>query len=183
MTSHPRPILCRIWYRRSTPPCERFSSGRPKDSTRQFLLARRVRCLHSIRIFGTRMPIWPKFEVENVRFSFRQRISDFLYGGQVDPEQPDFERFPLFDCATAYECVIEPGDTLLIPAKWWHHVRGLEKSITMSHNFFNDSNFTQHMIHILRNLPVLAEGIDGSPNWREELRIKWRLSDFTVTDA
>ena len=114
---------------------------------------------------------------------FSPEDSDFLYGGQVDPEQPNFERFPLFDCATAYECVIEPGDTLLMPAKWWHHVRGLEKSITMSHNFFNDSNFTQHMIHILRNLPVLAEGINRSPNWREELRIKWRSSDFTVTDA
>ena len=129
------------------------------------------------------MPIWPKFEVENVRSSFRPTISGFLHGGQVDPEPPDFDRFPLFDCATAYECVIEPGDTLLIPANWLHHVRGLEKSITVSHNFFNDSNFTQHMVHLLRNLPTLAEGIDRSPNWREELRIDGRPSDFTVTDA
>ncbi len=109
--------------------------------------------------------------------------SDFMYGGQVDPEQPDFERFPLFDCATAYECIIEPGDTLLIPANWPHQVRGLEKSITVSHNFFNESNFSQHMTDVLRNLPVLAEGIDRSPNWRERLHIKWRLSDFTVADA
>jgi Cupin-like domain len=114
---------------------------------------------------------------------FSPKDSDFLYGGRVDPEQPDFERFPLFDCATAYECIIEPGDTLLIPANWLHHVRGLEKSITLSHNFFNDSNFSQYIIHMLRNLPLMAVGIDGSPIWREELRIKWRLSDFTVTDA
>jgi hypothetical protein len=114
---------------------------------------------------------------------FSPKDADFLYRGQVDPEQPDFERFPLFDYATAYECVIEPGDTLLIPANWLHHVRGLEKSITLSHNFFNDSNFAQYMNHILRNLPILAEGIDGSPKWREELRIKWRLSDFTATNA
>jgi Cupin-like domain len=105
---------------------------------------------------------------------------DFLYGGQVNPEQPDFERFPLFDRATAYECVIEPGDTLLIPANWLHHVRGLEKSITVSRNFFNDSNFTKHMMHILRELPTLVDGINRSPNWREELRIKWRLSDFAA---
>jgi hypothetical protein len=110
---------------------------------------------------------------------FSPKDSDFLYGGQVDPEQPDFGRFPLFDYATAYECVIEPGDTLLIPANWFHHVRGLEKSITVSRNFFNDSNFTQHLVHMLRNLPALAEGIDGSPNWRDELRIRWRPSDFT----
>jgi hypothetical protein len=112
---------------------------------------------------------------------FSPEDSVFLYGGQVDPEQPDFERFPLFDCATAYECIIEPGDTLLIPANWLHHVRGLEKSITVSRNFFNDSNFTKHIVHILRDLPILVEGINRSPNWREELRIKWRVSDFTDT--
>jgi hypothetical protein len=114
---------------------------------------------------------------------FSPEDSDFLYGGQVDPEQPDFERFPLFDSATAYECIIEPGDTLLIPANWLHHVKGLEKSITVSHNFFNDSNFTQYMIQMLRHLPVLAKGIDSSPNWREELRIKWCLSDFLSGDT
>jgi hypothetical protein len=112
---------------------------------------------------------------------FSPKDSDFLYDGKVDPEQPDFERFPLFDYATAYDCIIEPGDTLLIPANWLHHVRGLEKSITVSRNFFNDSNLTQHIIHMLRNLPALAEGIDRSPNWRDELRIKWRLSDFSLT--
>jgi hypothetical protein len=114
---------------------------------------------------------------------FSPEDSDFLYRGQVDPEQPDFERFPLFDCATAYECVIEPGDTLLIPANWLHHVRGLEKSITVSHNFFNETNFSQYMARMLQNLPVLVECIDRSSIWREELRIKWRLSDLTVTDA
>jgi hypothetical protein len=113
---------------------------------------------------------------------FSPKDSDFLYGGQVDPEQPDFERFPLFDSATAYECIIEPGETLLIPANWLHHVRGLEKSITVSHNFFNDSNFAQYMIEVLRHLPVLAKTIDRSPNWRAELRVKWCLSDFLPGD-
>jgi hypothetical protein len=108
---------------------------------------------------------------------------DFLYGGQVNPEQPDFDRFPLFDRATAYECVIESGDTLLIPANWLHHVRGLEKSITLSRNFFNETNFTRHMTHILRKLPRLVHGINISQNWREDLRIEWRSSDFAATDA
>jgi len=38
------------------------------------------------------------------------------------------------------------------------------------------------MIHILRNLPLLVEGIDKSPNWRQELRIKWRAPDFAPTE-
>ena len=47
--------------------------------------------------------------------------------------------------ATAYEGVLNPGELLFIPADWWHWVRGLEKSITVSHNFFNDVNFSAHV--------------------------------------
>jgi hypothetical protein len=72
---------------------------------------------------------------------------------------------------------------LLIPANWLHHVRGLEKSITLSRNFFNETNFTKHMTHILRKLPRLVDGINRSQNWRDDLRIEWRLSDFAATDA
>jgi Cupin-like domain len=114
---------------------------------------------------------------------FSPEDSDFLYGGEVDPEQPDFGRFPLFDRATAYECVIEPGETLLMPADWWHCVRGLEKSITVSHNFFNESNFAAHMTRILRNLPTLVEGLERSPEWREELRIRWRSPGFVAPES
>ena len=92
-----------------------------------------------------------------------------------DPEQPDVERFPLFERATAYECVIGPGDALFIPPDWWHHVRGLEKSITMSNNFFNETNFSEHMTRILRKLPVLVQAIEKSPALREALRIDWNL--------
>ena len=114
---------------------------------------------------------------------FSPEDAGFLYGGEVDPELPDLERFPLFERATAYECVIDPGDTLFIPANWFHHVRGLEKSITVSHNFFNDSNFTRHITHYLRNLPTLVKSIDRSPNWRQGLKIDWRAPDFIDGDV
>ena len=104
---------------------------------------------------------------------FSPQDSNFLYRGKVNPEEPDSGRFPLFDQATAYECVISPGETLFIPAGWWHYVRGLEKSITVSHNFFNDVNFTDYMLSILQNIPSLMESLEKSPEWREELRTKW----------
>jgi Cupin-like domain len=78
--------------------------------------------------------------------------------------------------------VIDAGDTLFIPANWFHHVRGLDKSITVSHNFFNDSNFARHITHYLRNLPALVKSIDRSPNWRQALKIDWRASDFIDAD-
>jgi hypothetical protein len=42
----------------------------------------------------------------------------------VDPEAPDFERFPRFRKAleTAQVAHLGPGDALLMPRYWWHHV-------------------------------------------------------------
>jgi len=42
----------------------------------------------------------------------------------VDPEAPDFERFPRFREALAAARVahLAPGDALLMPKYWWHHV-------------------------------------------------------------
>jgi len=111
---------------------------------------------------------------------FSPSDADFLYNGQVDPEQPDLARFPLFDRATAYDCVIGPGDTLLLPANWWHHVRGIEKSITVSHNFFNETNLTAYLSSVLGHLPRLVEDLEKSPKWRDELRIRWDRSNFTA---
>lgn len=53
-------------------------------------------------------------------------------GGQVvsmvDFANPDFDRHPLFAEALANAIVaeMEPGDVLLYPAMWWHHVEALE---------------------------------------------------------
>ena len=40
--------------------------------------------------------IWLKFKVENVRSSFRPRIPILYMADKSIPEQPDFDRFPLF---------------------------------------------------------------------------------------
>lgn len=42
----------------------------------------------------------------------------------VDPEAPDLARFPCFAraLATASVAHLEPGDALVLPRYWWHHV-------------------------------------------------------------
>ncbi|QDZ08764.1 cupin-like domain-containing protein [Sphingomonas panacisoli] len=45
-----------------------------------------------------------------------------------DPDEPDFDLFPLAAEAMAQSRVVElaPGDALFIPHMWWHHVRSLD---------------------------------------------------------
>jgi Cupin-like domain len=51
---------------------------------------------------------------------------------QIDVEAPDLERFPKFREATPYMLVAEPGDLLVLPEGWWHYVKCLEPSATIS---------------------------------------------------
>ncbi|KAK7874250.1 hypothetical protein R5R35_006286 [Gryllus longicercus] len=51
---------------------------------------------------------------------------------QVDPENPDYTSFPDFQKAQAWECTLQPGDMLYIPPRWWHHVRSLSVSFSVS---------------------------------------------------
>jgi ribosomal protein L16 Arg81 hydroxylase len=55
---------------------------------------------------------------------------------QVDPERPDFVRHPLFKDVPVLECEIGPGDALFLPIGWWHHVRSLTASISVSYTNF-----------------------------------------------
>lgn len=51
---------------------------------------------------------------------------------QVDVENPDLDSFPEFEKASKKECLLRPGDVLYIPPKYWHHVRALENSFSVS---------------------------------------------------
>ncbi|XP_045889464.1 lysine-specific demethylase 8 [Micropterus dolomieu] len=51
---------------------------------------------------------------------------------QVEVENPDTERFPKFAKAPYLECVLQPGDVLFIPVRYWHYVRSLELSFSVS---------------------------------------------------
>jgi hypothetical protein len=97
----------------------------------------------------------------------------YLYGGDVDPEQPDLERYPLFARATPHQCVLAPGETLFMPPDWWHYVRSLDHSITLSHSFFNHVNGGEHLKRVLRKAPSLPGALADHPQWREWLGISY----------
>lgn len=55
---------------------------------------------------------------------------------EVEFENPDLEAYPLFEYVEPIEVVVNPGEILFIPVGWWHHVRSLEPSISVSFTNF-----------------------------------------------
>ncbi|KAJ1911478.1 hypothetical protein IWQ60_010114 [Tieghemiomyces parasiticus] len=51
---------------------------------------------------------------------------------EVDVEQPDLNRYPRFRKARYVECILGPGQLLYIPPYWWHYVRSLTTSFSIS---------------------------------------------------
>ncbi len=51
---------------------------------------------------------------------------------QVDLENYDAEKFPEFAEARKHRIVLQPGEMIFIPRGWWHHVRSLDVSISVS---------------------------------------------------
>lgn len=53
------------------------------------------------------------------------------YSG-FDPENPDYERFPLARAVRPIEVHLGPGDAIYLPSRWWHQVRSLELSASFN---------------------------------------------------
>jgi histone arginine demethylase JMJD6 len=57
-----------------------------------------------------------------------------------DLAAPDHARFPRFDQAKGVRFELHPGETLFVPAGWWHTARILSPSVTVSCNSLNRAN-------------------------------------------
>jgi Cupin-like domain len=74
----------------------------------------------------------------------------------VDIENPDLIRYPEYRKAQPMECILEPGELLYLPAYWWHQVRSLDVSISVSFWWLPD--FQQFLTpNAIRALPLLYE--------------------------
>ncbi|KAI8573138.1 hypothetical protein RHMOL_Rhmol01G0255700 [Rhododendron molle] len=51
---------------------------------------------------------------------------------QVDLDSMDVNKFPKVHDLEFMDCILEEGEMLYIPPKWWHYVRSLTKSLSVS---------------------------------------------------
>ncbi|MFN7412601.1 MAG: cupin-like domain-containing protein [Dolichospermum sp.] len=66
----------------------------------------------------------------------------FLYNNvgvfsEVDCENPDYNKHPLFEEVKIIEVVLEPGEIIFVPTGWWHQVKSLDISVSLSFTNFS----------------------------------------------
>jgi hypothetical protein len=59
-------------------------------------------------------------------------LVDFSHYADTEKSKVDYESFPALRNARGYEVVLEPGDTLFMPAGYWHHMEYIESGFAMS---------------------------------------------------
>ena len=70
-----------------------------------------------------------------VLFSPKDALNLYLDGDKsiiLDIDNVDASRFPLFSKAVRYQCFLDPGDILFIPALWFHNVVSLDFSVAVN---------------------------------------------------
>src|SRR5262245_23299190 len=86
-------------------------------------------------------------------------------------EKPDLEKFPLFAKAKPTIGVLEAGELLFVPCRWWHTAKMLSPSITISTNVLNCSNWPELITFVAkgkRTRSALAATLylKGAGAWR-----------------
>ena len=80
-----------------------------------------------------RVTLIPSFETELV-------YNHVGVYSEVDCEAPDYEKYPLFREVSRVDVILEPGQALFIPVGWWHQVRSLDVSVSLSFTNFMVAN-------------------------------------------
>jgi hypothetical protein len=95
-----------------------------------------------------------------------------------DIENPDFTKFPALDGIEGIECFLEHGDTLFMPTGWWHWMKYLDGSFSISLRAWDKSWAVK--AHSLWNLTVQRKFDDIMKksfkkkymDWKEKVAIK-----------
>jgi hypothetical protein len=69
--------------------------------------------------------------------------------------------------ANVKECVVNPGEMIFIPSRWWHTVLNLQDSIAITHNFASSCNLDA-VLDFLKRRPEQVSGVDPSRNLYQE---------------
>ena len=58
-----------------------------------------------------------------------------------DLDHVDLKRFPEFPKATQYRVIIQPGEAMFVPSRWWHSARVVSTSVSVCTNMIHSTNW------------------------------------------
>ncbi|MNC86290.1 hypothetical protein D3C83_19370 [compost metagenome] len=94
-----------------------------------------------MQIYGTKEYL--VFAPDQARFLYPRTNVEANKSSIPDIENVDLSRFPLYAGARGTRFELHPGETLFVPAGWWHTARLLTTSITVSINGANAGNWSE----------------------------------------
>ncbi|PTT19530.1 cupin [Chryseobacterium sp. HMWF028] len=115
-------------------------------------------------------------------YKWRERLYQIPYATYAledyDIENPDFTKFPALDGVEGIECYLEHGDTLFMPTGWWHWMKYLDGSFSISLRAWDKSWAVK--AHSLWNLTVQRKFDDimksnfkkSYMDWKEKMAMK-----------
>jgi len=115
-------------------------------------------------------------------YKWKERLYQIPYATYAledyDIENPDFTKFPALDGVEGIECYLEHGDTLFMPTGWWHWMKYLDGSFSISLRAWDKSWAVK--AHSLWNLTVQRKFDDimksnfkkSYMDWKEKMAVK-----------
>lgn len=114
-------------------------------------------------------------------YKWKERLYKLPYATYAledyDISNPDFNQFPALDGVEGIECFLEHGDTLFMPTGWWHWMKYLDGSFSISLRAWDAS--WKVKAHSLWNLTVQRKFDDIMKktfkakymNWKEKIAV------------
>ncbi len=128
--------------------------------------------------------LFPPDQIENLYVGPLEFNPAGLAISLVDFDEPDFRRFPKFRTALEHAQVAEmqPGDALLLPSMWWHHVESLDSFNVLINYWWRQSPAFMHTPADVLTHAILAIR-DLPPAQREAWREIFRYYIFDADEA
>jgi hypothetical protein len=96
----------------------------------------------------------------------------------VDINNPDFEKYPGLKYLKGFDIVLEPGETIFMPAGWWHHIEyntaGLGFAIRSLSPYLKDRLLGIYQVGIMTHMDEILIKVFNKKwfNWKKEKAIK-----------
>jgi ribosomal protein L16 Arg81 hydroxylase len=129
---------------------------------------------------------WKLYSPDDEKYLYVQ-TKTALDGGlysMVDAFNPDLEKFPDFALAKEYEVIVEPGDLIYVPRRWWHAVYSMTYTLSVNH-FSGEDKISPYLqyLEIFRLIvvhywaKVLPTKLFGSDEEKRKLQRRKEVGD------